>query len=30
VGAGGRFSISSAPGRGTRLEARLPLGDNDA
>ena len=30
VGAGGRFSISSAPGRGTRLEARLPLGDTDA
>jgi len=29
VGAGGRFSMSSAPGRGSRLEARLPLGDND-
>ena len=29
VGAGGRFSISSAPGRGARLEARLPLGEND-
>ena len=29
VGAGGRFSITSAPGRGTRLEARLPLGEND-
>jgi two-component system NarL family sensor kinase len=29
VGAGGRFSLSSAPGRGARLEARLPLGDND-
>jgi signal transduction histidine kinase len=30
VGAGGRFSMSSAPGRGARLEARLPLGENDA
>ncbi|MGA2382559.1 MAG: GAF domain-containing sensor histidine kinase [Gemmatimonadales bacterium] len=29
VGAGGRFSMSSAPGHGARLEARLPLGDND-
>jgi signal transduction histidine kinase len=29
VGAGGRFTMSSAPGRGSRLEARLPLGDTD-
>ena len=29
VGAGGRFAVSSAPGRGARLEARLPLGEND-
>jgi signal transduction histidine kinase len=30
VGAGGRLAITSAPGRGVRLEARLPLGENDA
>jgi len=30
VGAGGRFRIDSAPGRGVRLEVRLPLGANDA
>jgi signal transduction histidine kinase len=30
VGAGGRFSLASSPGHGVRLEARLPLGDNDA
>jgi signal transduction histidine kinase len=29
VGAGGRFAVSSAPGRGARLEARVPLGEND-
>jgi signal transduction histidine kinase len=29
VGAGGRFAVTSEPGRGVRLEARLPLGDND-
>jgi signal transduction histidine kinase len=30
VGAGGRFTVTSAPGRGVRLEARLPLGEADA
>jgi signal transduction histidine kinase len=30
VGAGGRFIVTSAPGRGVRLEARLPLGESDA
>ncbi len=30
VGAGGRFQVASAPGRGVRLEARLPSGANDA
>jgi signal transduction histidine kinase len=30
VGAGGRLQVESAPGRGVRLEARLPLGANDA
>ncbi len=30
VGAGGRFTLTSAPGRGVRLEARLPLGESDA
>jgi len=30
VGAGGRFQVTSAPGRGVRLEARLPLGADDA
>ena len=29
VGAGGRFTITSAPGSGARLEARLPAGAND-
>ncbi len=29
VGAGGRLSVTSEPGRGVRLEARLPLGDSD-
>ena len=29
VGAGGRFTVESAPARGVRLEARLPLGAND-
>jgi signal transduction histidine kinase len=29
VGAGGRFQVASAPGRGVRLEVRLPLGAND-
>ncbi len=30
VGVGGQFQIESAPGRGVRLEVRLPLGANDA
>jgi signal transduction histidine kinase len=30
VGAGGRLIVTSAPGRGVRLEARLPLGESDA
>jgi len=30
VGAGGRLVVTSAPGRGVRLEARLPSGANDA
>jgi signal transduction histidine kinase len=30
VGAGGQFRIESTPGRGVRLEARWPLGANDA
>lgn len=30
VGAGGRLAITSEPGRGVRLEARLPLGESDA
>lgn len=29
VGAGGRFQVASAPGRGVRLEAWLPSGAND-
>ena len=29
VGAGGRLTVTSAPGRGARLEARLPAGAND-
>ena len=29
VGAGGRFAVTSARGRGTRLEARVPVGEND-
>ncbi|HXY68658.1 MAG TPA: GAF domain-containing sensor histidine kinase [Gemmatimonadales bacterium] len=29
VGAGGRFAVTSAPGHGVRLEARLPVGAND-
>jgi signal transduction histidine kinase len=29
VGAGGKFRIESAPGRGVRLEARWPLGANN-
>ncbi len=29
VGAGGRLAVTSEPGRGVRLEARLPLGDDD-
>jgi signal transduction histidine kinase len=30
VGVGGRLTVTSAPGRGVRLEARLPLGESDA
>jgi signal transduction histidine kinase len=30
VGAGGRFQVTSAPGRGVRLELRLPWGAIDA
>ncbi len=30
VGAGGRFQVTSTPGRGVRLEVRLPLGADDA
>jgi signal transduction histidine kinase len=30
VAAGGRFTVTSARGRGVRLEARLPLGESDA
>jgi signal transduction histidine kinase len=30
VGAGGRFTVTSSPGHGVRLEARLPLGESDA
>jgi signal transduction histidine kinase len=29
LGAGGRFSVTSEPGRGARLEARLPVGEAD-
>ena len=30
VGVGGHLAVTSTPGHGTRLEARLPLGENDA